>query len=105
MGLLGFEPRTYGLKVRCSNQLSYSPTTILQGPAGQATGPQNGRKPRWHGRKQAVFHEGRSAQQPTRRFVIDTRLGKGHGPATRTRKPSLPRFTGEVRTFARATVS
>ena len=44
VGLLGLEPRTYGLKVRCSNQLSYSPTTILQGPAGQATGPQNGRK-------------------------------------------------------------
>ena len=45
VGLLGFEPRTYGLKVRCSNQLSYSPTTILQGAAEQATGPRNGRKP------------------------------------------------------------
>ncbi len=32
------------LKVRCSNQLSYSPTTILQGAAEQATGLQNGRK-------------------------------------------------------------
>ena len=54
MGLLGLEPRTYGLKVRCSNQLSYSPTTILQGAAEQATGLQNGRKPRWHGRKQSI---------------------------------------------------
>ena len=31
VGLLGLEPRTNGLKVRCSNQLSYSPETILPG--------------------------------------------------------------------------
>ncbi len=29
VGLLGLEPRTNGLKVRCSNQLSYSPANIL----------------------------------------------------------------------------
>ena len=29
VGLLGLEPRTNGLKVRCSNQLSYSPANLL----------------------------------------------------------------------------
>ena len=29
MGPLGLEPRTNGLKVRCSNQLSYGPAAIL----------------------------------------------------------------------------
>lgn len=29
MGPLGLEPRTNGLKVRCSNQLSYGPRAIL----------------------------------------------------------------------------
>lgn len=61
MGLLGFEPRTYGLKVRCSNQLSYSPTTILQGPAGQATGPQNGRREASSNGKEAIVMRRRLA--------------------------------------------
>ena len=32
VGLLGLEPRTNGLKVRCSNQLSYSPKPNLTEP-------------------------------------------------------------------------
>jgi hypothetical protein len=66
VGLLGLEPRTYGLKVRCSNQLSYSPTTILQGPAGQATGPQNGRKPLESRRNSAHVEPGGCPSKPHR---------------------------------------
>ena len=41
MGPLGLEPRTNGLKVRCSNQLSYGPGKIVpEGRAGAtACGP------------------------------------------------------------------
>ena len=39
VGLLGLEPRTNGLKVRCSNQLSYSPETLsYRRPARQHPG-------------------------------------------------------------------
>lgn len=37
VGPLGLEPRTNGLKVRCSNQLSYGPTEILQAAGRPAT--------------------------------------------------------------------
>ena len=37
MGPLGLEPRTNGLKVRCSNQLSYGPTEIVPHELRSAT--------------------------------------------------------------------
>ena len=39
MGPLGLEPRTNGLKVRCSNQLSYGPTAMVPPGSPRATGP------------------------------------------------------------------
>ena len=51
--LLGLESRTNGLKVPCSNRLSYSPTTSLQGAAARTIARQNRRKPRWRGRNLA----------------------------------------------------
>ena len=66
VGLLGLEPRTYGLKVRCSNQLSYSPTTILPALQNRATGPQNGRKPLESRRKSPHVEPGGCPSKPHR---------------------------------------
>lgn len=38
VGALGLEPRTFGLKVRCSDQLSYTPVGLLVSPVALATG-------------------------------------------------------------------
>ncbi len=43
MGPLGLEPRTNGLKVRCSNQLSYGPGQIVPQESGAATAGGPGR--------------------------------------------------------------
>jgi len=83
-----------GLKVRCSNQLSYSPTTILQGAAARATARQNGRKPRWRGRNRAI-----SAHVP--RTPGRSRAPRQETPGRRRGRHGLGRAVGPIPTPTR----
>ena len=58
--------RVRELKVRCSNQLSYSPTTILPALQNRATGLQNGRKPLESRRNSAHVEPGGCPSKPHR---------------------------------------
>ena len=78
MRLLGLEPRTYGLKVRCSNQLSYNPQkrSSLQPMATTLAACRRARNGRW-------------APDPAPRAGEAGHMPKGTGKTTRG-KPSKP---------------